>query len=397
MKKICIIVFLLLISLWIPPVVALELSEEPKIIYEGKEGYGLYAVTDGKYILIGEEQARSNFGTNTEGYQFTGTLYLYDIAEKNLREIPGNIPPYINYFTVINDMIFWQSAPYKKYPERGKEEITSSVYQYTIGETMSKKLEISSFADTDGVHMVLVHGMQMHPENIRIEVYDLETGKRTAVPGSDNIGIGSVRISRDLVVWSEDLPTGNGMIYLYNLTSDTRTTIQADKGEYLSVMDLDDSTLTYLHKTNRKTNDIRSINLATNETFVLSNQPMRYAIRADPPLVAWSVYPDYSTEKPQRPVYVTSLIETSEPIFLAEEGRVESVGNGVVVWSGWNESAEFQQTISMAKLTGDGVSVPQSADVQPPQTTMAGVPMNIAIGSIAFALSCVLAFVWRKN
>ena len=397
MSKMWIIGVLLLISLYVLPAAALELTGEPEMIYEGKEGYGLYAMTDGKYILVGEERSNPDYNNRIEGYLFMGTLYLYDIAERTLLEIPGNIPPYINYFTVIDDVVFWQSAPYKRYLENGKEEITSNVYQYTIGDSAPKKLDVSSFSDTDGVRMVITHGTQMHPEDIRIEVYDLRMGEITDVPGSANIRIGSAKISGDLVIWSEDLPKGDGMIYLYNLSSDTRSTIQAGDEKYLSVMDLSDSTITYLEKTYQKSNNIRSVNLTTNEKLVLSSQPMRYSLRTDPPLVAWSLYPDYSVEGSRRSVYVTSLAEAAEPVFLADEGRVESVGNGVVVWSEWNESAEFQQRIFMAKLSGDGVDQLPSTQGQQPRQPTAASSLNIIVGSIAFALACVLAVLWRKK
>ena len=187
------------------------------------------------------------------------------------------------------------------------------------------------------------------------------------------------------------------MIYLYNLSSDTRSTIQAGDEKYLSVMDLSDSTITYLEKTYQKSNNIRSVNLTTNEKLVLSSQPMRYSLRTDPPLVAWSLYPDYSVEGSRRSVYVTSLAEAAEPVFLADEGRVESVGNGVVVWSEWNESAEFQQRIFMAKLSGDGVDQLPSTQGQQPRQTTAESSLNIIVGSIAFALACVLAVLWRKK
>ncbi len=401
MKKIRIVASLLVLSLCVLPAAALVLADEPEMIYEGKAGYGLCAVTDGKYILIGEEQPNPVFNQRIEGYQFVGTLYLYTIAEKTLSEIPGNIPPDMNYFTVVDDVVFWQSAPYWEYPKEGGEKITSSVYQYTIGDAAPKKLDIGSFADTDGVRMVQIQGMQMHPENIKIEVYDLRTGETTAVPASENVGIGTVRISGDLVVWSENRPTGNGMIYIYNLSSGTMSTLGKEKEEFFTVLDLTGDTLTYIQNTHRKFNEgfneIRSVNLTTNETRVFANQPMRYTLSVTPPLIAWSVYPDYSAENPQRPVYVSSFTNSGEPVFLAENGMVESVANGVVVWSGWNESTDFQQTISMAILTGDEIDSSPSRDVQTPQTTAAEVPLNITVGSIAFAVACLFAILWRKK
>ncbi|MDE2519044.1 MAG: hypothetical protein O0W93_06490, partial [Methanocorpusculum sp.] len=102
------IVCLVVISVTSASVLEIQFRGEPEIIYEFQEGYHFNTIhTDGTYILIKETQPNDLQLQDqaTEGYEYFGNLYLYDIDHDFLTRIPGNIPPRIA--TISNGTVYW--------------------------------------------------------------------------------------------------------------------------------------------------------------------------------------------------------------------------------------------------------------------------------------------------
>lgn len=396
MKKILLPGIIFIIScLCIFSASALTLLEEPEIVYEARDGYYLNAATDGKHIIIVEEKWNENLSIYDEGYRSLGAVYLYSLNDKTLWEISDNVPPEL-YGTakIVNDIVYWTSAPYKTIHENNREEYVSHVYQYNIHDKKSEKLNIGNFADTDGIHMAIVRGTQMHPQNIEILAYNILTDEFLQIPVSEHVGMGTVKISGNYIVWSENRPDGNGMIYLYNMTSKTMTTIGEKYEEYLTVLDFSGEVLSYIRNSHRRfdqgTNEIYSVNIRTNETFILENVPMRYTQEIGYPIFAWGVYTDPNQINRTTPIYATSLYDDSGQIFLDYDGRVMSVGNGVVVWITENKSSNRE----MLKSARIDIPVEYLSVSSSPKETSADFSSGAQILSviILFALLCRVKF-----
>ena len=114
-SAVCFLLLLIVICTASAAAVPITVVGEPQTIYEFQEGHYFNTVTtDGKYVLIAEKMPNSaqKTGKPIEGYKWLGSLYLYNIAQKTLEKVPGDIPS--DQAVIANGTVYWIDGSYGK-------------------------------------------------------------------------------------------------------------------------------------------------------------------------------------------------------------------------------------------------------------------------------------------
>ena len=309
---------------------------------------------------------------------------------------------------MVNGTAFWESAPYKRIEVHGGSMMESRVYCYSPGDAAPEKLPIPKFTDTNGVRILSVSGSEMYPNATAVSVYNLRTGETVQLAASERMQMDSAKISGDLVAWSELRKTGSGQIYLCNLSSGDRQTIGESGKEYLSLQDITGDQIFFFRSRERsltETYEYCRMDLSTGIRTVLKEvSPKHSGAAIAYPLYVWTVPIESESYGQEQKIFAEYLDEQEDPCFVGTfEGILYDAERNIVVWAGWNAESNHA-TISMAGFTGDT----KSSNITASQTKTTGVSsvplptasassLNVTVGSIAFALACVLAVLWRKK
>ncbi|MDE2521729.1 MAG: hypothetical protein O0X93_01035 [Methanocorpusculum sp.] len=370
------IVCLVVISVTSASVLEIQFRGEPEIIYEFQEGYHFNTIhTDGTYILIKETQPNDLQLQDqaTEGYEYFGNLYLYDIDHDFLTRIPGNIPPRIA--TISNGTVYWKSAKFaSQIPDEalGNMRFAEYYYQYTPGDEVPVKINIpqnSGMIDfaTDGLHLVMSRNEMLTEGKLEptLTLFDLQTGDEKRIPVFGGLDPYSLELSGDYLIYSDSamlIPDVNDRrIHIYSIHSGQTHHLEKRDGVGQSIRGLWGDNLFYaeydlMDYPTIMESDYFLLNLTTNRTQSIEIQK------------------DITSE----------LIHPSVVVFTDID---ESTGRQVVKFA----------HLDMPPVTQPIITTSNTEQTPPPQPTQAGSLLALTIGLIAFVLACVFAILWREK
>ena len=426
MKKMAIfagiIFFILLFS--VTPVIALENINDQQILYEFQRGHELNSIdTDGNYILISELRPNNAQKTDNfeEGYKQLGSLYLYDITEKSLTQVPGNIPA--NQAMIVDGFVYYKSEDYR-YPitKDGHKIMDSerSYYRYKPGSSTLEKLSIptergSENFITDGKRLLTATGTPW-PTNVSLTLYDLETGNTQKLSTPVNPDPDRIFLSGNNVIYQQLKDSGNNLIYIYDISKDQTRTIGIADQDYQMMLDVSGNNLLYLWNENAKPLDgkyqLRVLDITTEKTKIISDEPM-YLIPAperktmnyhmaqmDGSTIIWpgvTFGSDMSHSTIQ--LYGCSLRENTGIHLLFENfsGWERTISENILAWiDTMDQTDRIAVYMTELNLPEPVTETQQPASTEPSATT-AGNPISMTLGTAAFAVACVFAGFRRKK
>ena len=325
------------------PAAALDLADEPEIIYTAEEFNIVRAVTDGTSVLISTDYPFPKTGPREEG-----NLHLYNIAEKTLTTIPDteNILPWDTRLS--GDDVFWQVTRYLD-----NYNVTHDVYHYSISSGKTTRLDTDKLPKTGTDYFLsLKPAGGPDPYAVVITAENIKTGDKHIISMPEAADAWTVKISGDEMAFSDMPEKGGKSMYLYNFTTRETALLGTVPNGTVTVLGFSKDTLMYYRETDSKQLCLRDI--STKQTRVLSDFPMNCdETDLDGTLAVWrGWYWNDDFTVPNRiatPLYAASFDDTDPPVLLDNGVRQPSVRNNTVVWSKWNDTLE-RDTILLAKL-----------------------------------------------
>lgn len=414
--------FILLFS--ITPAIALENINSQQILYEFQRGYEFNSIdTDGNYILISElgpnnAQKTDNF---EEGYTQLGSLYLYNITGKSLTQVPGNIPA--NQAMIVDGVVYYKSEDYR-YPitKNGHKIMDSerSYYRYKPGSSTLEKLSIPTEKGlenfiTNGKQLLTVTGTPW-PTNVSLTLYDLETGNTQKLPTAVHPDPDRIFLLDNNVIYQQLKDSGNNLIYIYDISKDQTRTIGIAGQDYQMMLDVSGNNLLYLWNENPKPLDgeyqLRVLNITTGKTKIVSDEPMYLVPASERKTMNYHmaqmsgstiIWPgvtfgsDISHATIQ--LYGCSLRENSGVHLLSENfpGWERTISENILAWIDLvDQTDRIAVYMTELNLPEPVAEIHQPAFAEP-SATIAGNPVSMTLGTVAFAAASVFAGFRRKK
>lgn len=350
MKKYHIIV-LLICSILIAavPAAGLELSGEPEIIYTTGEHCIVSAITDGTHVLISDYYLkRFDGGKPQEEFLQKGMLHLYNIADKTLITIPGteNIEP--GNIRLSGDDVYWQDRRYSEDQRVAEYDVS----HYRISSGVITSLDIPRLP-REGTDYELSYKPVAGPDPyaVVITAENRNTGESHVISMPENADAWTIKISGDIMAFSDMPEKGGKAMYLYNFRTKETTLLKEVQDGTLKVLDLSGDTLIYLYDSGDAPK-LYAGNLTTHQTKLLSDGSMNYDETAlNGTLAVWRGWywnDDFSIpHRVTTPLYSASTADSGSPVLLDFGARNPAVKNNVVVWSVWDDASD-RDTIKLA-------------------------------------------------
>ncbi len=401
-------------------VAGFELSGEPMTIYEFQKGYTINSIaTDGTYILICEKKPNQKFYGNyfTEGYNWMGTLYLYNISGETLTIVPGDIPA--DFGTIVNNTVYWKSAAYR-YPVLEDKHTnmyqTQTYYQYIPGDSTPQKLNIpcdkpiSRFL-TDGIQFITITG-DPQTNNISLTKYPLTVGNSEIIPTLTNPEPDRVLLHENMIIYQGQERSTQNVVYIYNMGTGHTLTFEPKENESRQILGASENNLLLLWNENTNPADgkyqLRMLNTRTGETKTICNDSMYlypapnmktmnyHTATISGETILWSGTTFGSEiQNATRQLYGYSLDENTGVQLLSDDfsGYMPITVENIIMWIGYDDLTN-RQTVHMVKTDVSDTLPPISAE---PSATTAGNPISMTLGTAAFAVACILADLRRKK
>lgn len=385
----------------ISPVYAFETAETQKILYTFQDGYLFNSIdTDGEYILISELKPNKN---KDEPY-WSGNLYLYDINEKKLIDVPGDTPSF-GAAKVVNNIVYYKTA----------DRVNPIYYSYKPEEKSAKRLDVSAKIGgenfvTDGKIFLTISGTQW-PYNISLTLYNLQNSDTKNIVTLVNPDPDRIFLSDSKIIYQSLRESGNNHIYSYDIESNQTKIFFEEIFEYQMLIGTSGNNLIYLWNENAKPGDgkyqLRVLDMVTEEVKIICDEPMYiesaperktmnyHTAQISGPTIVWSgttFGTDIQSSTEQ--LYGFSLDKNYGVQLLSDNfsGWVVKVFEDKVVWIE-NNSQTNQDVVYMMELRTSGEK--QFEDSMLTKITESSV--NMIIGFTAFLLSCYFAILWRKK